>query len=192
MLFSSTQKSNKSFFSEFLDSLKSVFFVIGVLAVILVVLPTFLSSKFAMSRSVEINAPVTVVFRRLTDLNEYVRWNPFPEGDPTNQTNVSGAGVGSSLTWKGEKTGEGKMTITEVEPDKNVDIRMEFYKPMSGEGTVKWITNAKSDSRTEFIWTFEQDLSYFKRYFGLIMGSMMGKHFEKGLVNYKNIVEAQK
>jgi hypothetical protein len=63
---------------------------------------------------------------------------------------------------------------------------------MSGEGTVQWITNAKSDSKTELVWTFEQDFTYFTRYFGLVMESMMGKHFEKGLSNYKNLIETSK
>ena len=171
---------------------KKILTAVGVLFVIILVLPAFLPSKFYMSRSVEIGAPIASVFSKLTDLNEYVKWNPFPEGDPTNQANVSGVGVGSYLTWKGQKTGEGKMTITNIEPEKKIGVKMDFYKPMSGEGMVYWITNAKSDSQTEMIWTFEQDLSYFKRYFGLVMDSMMGKHFEKGLSNYKSLVEASK
>ena len=55
-----------------------------------------------------INAPANVVFTKLSDLNVYVKWNPFPEGDPTNQTNVNASGLGSFLTLKEEKTGEGK------------------------------------------------------------------------------------
>ena len=162
------------------------------MVLVVLILPVFLSSKFSMSRSIEIQAPVTTVFSKLTNLNEYVKWNPFPEGDPTNQATVEGDGVGSYLVWKGDKTGEGKMTITSVDPDKNIAIKMEFYKPMSGEGIVHWITNATSDSKTEMIWTFDQDLSYFNRYFGLFMDAMMGQHFEKGLSNYKNLVEGSK
>lgn len=143
-----------------------------------------------MSRSIEINAPLATVFSKLIDLHEYVKWNPFPEGDPTNQADVSGAGVGSSLIWKGDKTGEGKMTITNIEPEKDIVVKMEFYKPMSGEGKVQWITNAQSDSKTELVWTFEQELTFFNRYFGLVMESMMGKHFEKGLLNYKTLIES--
>ncbi len=172
--------------------MKKIMSVVGVLVLIVLIVPVFLSSHFSMSRSIEIQAPVATVFSKLTSLNEYVKWNPFPEGDPTNQANVTGDGVGSYLVWKGDKTGEGKMTITKIEPDKKIDIKMEFYKPMSGEGMVGWITNAKSDSTTEMIWTFDQDLSYFNRYFGLMMDSMMGKHFEKGLQNYKALVEASK
>ena len=172
--------------------MKKILKVLGVLFVIALILPAVLPAKFFMSRSVVIDAPIASVFSKLTDLNEYVKWNPFPEGDPTNQANVIGAGVGSYLVWKGEKTGEGKMTITKIEPEKKIGVKMDFFKPMSGEGTVYWITNPKSDSKTEMVWTFEQDLSYFKRYFGLVMDSMMGKHFEKGLSNYKSLVEASK
>lgn len=169
--------------------MKKFFVAFGVLVLVILVLPAFLSSKFSMSRSIEINAPVATVFTKLTDLNEYVKWNPFPEGDPTNKADVYGSGLGAYLVWKGDKTGEGKMTISSVEPEQKIGIKMEFYKPMSGQGMVHWITKAKSDAQTEMIWTFDQDLTYFNRYFGLFMEAMMGKHFEKGLSNFKSLVE---
>jgi uncharacterized protein YndB with AHSA1/START domain len=169
-----------------------IFMVFAVLTIIIVLIPMFLSPKFTMSRSIEIRAPLREVFKRLPDLNEFAKWNPFPEGDTTNQTTVNGVGVNSTLAWRGDKTGEGKMTITKIVPDKEVAIRMEFFKPMSGVSMVYWVTNAKSDSSTEIVWRFEQDLTYFKRYFGLMMEGMMGKQFEKGLLNYKTMVEAGK
>lgn len=166
--------------------------IVGVLILIILVLPVMLPSKFSMSRSIEIDAPVATVFTKLTDLNEYVKWNPFPEGDPTNTTEVTGVGIGSYLVWKGEKTGEGKMIIAAIEPEQKIGIKMEFYKPMSAEGTVHWITKTASSGKTEMVWTFDQDLKYFNRYFGLFMDAMMGKHFEKGLSNYKTMIEASK
>jgi uncharacterized protein YndB with AHSA1/START domain len=172
--------------------IKKIGSVVGLLILVVLVLPVFLSSHFSMSRSIEIQAPIGTVFSKLTNLNEYTKWNPFPEGDPTNQTNVTGDGLNSFMVWKGDKTGEGKMTITNIEPDKKVEIKMEFYKPMTSEGVVRWILNPKSDSTTEMVWTFDQDLYYFNRYFGLFMDAMMGKHFEKGLSTYKAIVEASK
>lgn len=170
--------------------MKNAFKIIGMLLLIGVLLPIFLPAKFSMSRAVEIQAPVSTVFSRLTSLNEYVKWNPFPEGDPTNQATVTGEGVGSYLVWKGEKTGEGKMTITNIEPEKKIEVKMEFYTPMSAEGLVQWTTSAKSTSVTELKWSFEQNLPYFFRYFGLFMDSMMGKHFEKGLLNFKGMAES--
>lgn len=172
--------------------MKKAISTIGVLILVLLILPAVLPSKFSMVRSIEIDAPINSVFAKLPDLNEYVKWNPFPEGDPTNTAEVSGLGLGSTLIWKGEKTGEGKMTITAVEPEQKISIKMEFYKPMSSEGMVYWTTQSKTDMKTEMTWAFEQDLSYFNRYFGLFMEAMMGQHFEKGLSNYKNMVESSK
>ena len=166
--------------------------IFGVVALVVLLVPTVLPSKFSMSRSIEINAPLNLVFAKLTDLNEYVKWNPFPEGDPTNTAEVSGLGLGSSLVWKGDMTGAGKMTILNLEPEHKIIVKMDFYKPMRGEGLVRWITSPKADNKTELVWTFDQELSYFMRYFGLLMESMMSKHFEKGLTNYKTLVENSK
>jgi uncharacterized protein YndB with AHSA1/START domain len=173
-----------------MKSTTKILSVVGALTLVIVILPVFLSPNFSMARSIEIQAPIGSVFSKLTNLNVYSKWNPFPEGDLTNQVNVTGEGVGSALAWTGEKTGDGKMTITHIEEGKKITVKMEFYKPMSGEGTVQWITNSKSDTNTEVIWTFEQNLSYFNRYFGLFMDAMMGKHFEKGLLNFKTLAEA--
>ena len=172
--------------------MKKIVKIVGMLILIILVLPMALPSKFSMSRSIEIEAPIATVFTKLTDLNEYVKWNPFPDGDPTNIAEVSGTGIGSYLVWKGEKTGEGKMTITTIESEQKIGIKMEFYKPMSGEGMVHWITKAASNEKTEMTWTFNQEFNYFNRYFGLFMDAMMGKHFEKGLSNYKKLIEASK
>lgn len=169
---------------------KKVLKIFGVLVIIILLVPMFLPSHISMSRSIEINSSVSAVFSKLINLNVYAKWNPFPEGDATNQTNVTGEGLNSYLVWKGDKTGEGKMTISAIETDKKIAVRMEFFKPMSGEGMVHWITEAKSDSITLMTWSFDQDLSYFNRYFGLFMDSMMGKHFEKGLQNFKKLVES--
>lgn len=171
--------------------IKKILTVVGIIVFLILALPVILPSHFSMSRTIEINKPVNLVFSKLTDLNEYVKWNPFPEGDPTNTADITGSGVGSYLVWKGEKTGEGKMTIAGIEPDKKIAIKMDFYKPMSGEGMVHWITNQKSETSTEMAWTFDQDLSYFNRYFGLMMDKMMGPHFERGLENFKKMVENQ-
>ncbi len=171
--------------------LKMIVKGIAGLVVIGLIVPMFLSSHFSMSRSIEIEAPLPTVFSKLTSLSEYNKWNPFPEGDPSNQTTVTGEGVGSSLSWTGKKTGEGKMTVTNIEPNQKIDVKMEFFKPMTGEGVVHWLTREKSASVTELTWSFEQDLSYFNRYFGLMMDAMMGKHFEKGLLNFKTLVESE-
>ncbi len=168
---------------------KKIMTALVVLILILLYIPRHLSPHFAMSRSIVIKAPVAEVFQRLPDLNEYNKWNPFAEGDTSQNTQVTGTGLNSSMTWKGKNSGEGKMTISEVESNHKIKINMEFYEPMKGTGVVYWITVPTADGNTELKWTYDQDLPYLNRYFGLVMDRMMGKHFEKGLVKYKAIVE---
>jgi len=171
---------------------KKILAAVGVLLLILALIPVFLPSHFTLSRSIQIKAPVGVVFSKLTDLNEYVKWNPFPEGDPSNKNKVTGNGLNSFLTWQGDKTGEGKMLISGIEPDSRISVKMDFYKPMAAEAMVYWATKSNQDSTTELTWSYEQDLTYFNRYWGLFMDAMMGQHFEKGLVNFKGMIESIK
>lgn len=165
---------------------KKIITALVVLILVLLYIPRHLSPHFSMSRAIVIKVPVAEVFKRLPDLNEYNNWNPFSEND---STQVTGTGVNSFMTWKGKDSGEGKMTIVEIEPNHKIKIKMDFYKPMKGEAVVYWITVPTADGNTEFKWTYDQDLPYLNRYFGLVMDRMMGKYFEKGLVKYKAIVE---
>jgi len=171
-------------------TLKTIFVFLTIFILISLYLPKHLNPHFSMSRSIVIKAPVSEVYKRLPDLNEYVKWNPF--ADSKQQSEVTGVGLNSFLTWRGGDSGEGKMTITQMEPNHKIKINMEFYKPMKGEGVVWWIVVPTPDGNTEFKWTFDQDLPYFNRYFGLFMERMMGKYFEKGLNTYKAIVESSK
>lgn len=175
-----------------MKQLKTVGIVLVALVLLFLYIPQHLKPHFSMSRSIVINAPVSEVFKRLPDLNEYNKWNPFSAGDTTHTTQVTGVGLDSYMTWKGKNSGEGKMTIAEVKINHKIKINMEFYAPMKGEGVVYWIVVPTPDGNAEMKWTFDQDMPYFQRYFGLFMDKMMGKHFERGLATYKTIVESAK
>jgi hypothetical protein len=102
---------------------------------------------------------------------------------------INGSGVGAYLTWKGPKTGEGKMTITGIKPSERIDIKLEFYTPMAGEALIGWTTEAVDPGKTRMTWSMDQELSYLMRYFGLLMNGSMGGMFEHGLDNLKKQVE---
>jgi Polyketide cyclase / dehydrase and lipid transport len=169
--------------------LKKILIVMGVVVAFTLVLPLVLSQKMQITRSIEIQNSQPAVHAYLTDLNQYPKWNPFSENDPGSTHQVMGSGVGSALTWKGEKTGEGKMTITEIRAPQSVLLKLEFYTPMAGEAIVGWTTDAIDASKTRMTWSMDQNLPYFQRYFGLLMNGMIGKTFERGLVNLKKQLE---
>jgi len=175
--------------------LKIVLAVLGGLVLLLLGIPAVLSAKMRIERSIEIGSSPAAVFAYLADLNKYPKWNPFAEGDPSSTADVTGSGVGSVLAWKGDKTGEGKMTVTELEPNHLVRLKLEFYTPMSGQAVITWTTDAPAEvdaattSRTRMTWSMDQDLPYLQRYFGLVMRGMMVKTFDRGLRKLKEQLE---
>lgn len=172
--------------------MKTAMYFLVALVIVLLIAPVLMPAQYQLARSIEINAPLNAVYPRLTDLNEFVKWNPFSESDPTSKTEVVGTGVGSTMTYSGEKSGEGRMTIVNAVPDKSVDLRMDFYKPMPGEAMAHWIVAASSETTTTLTWSYEQNLPYFKRYLGIMMDFMMSPIFDKGLQNFKSLVESAK
>jgi hypothetical protein len=169
--------------------LKKILTVFGGLVFLLLIIPVALSSKMQITRSIEIQSSSATVHTYLADLNQYPKWNPFSENDPGSTNQITGTGIGSVLTWRGEKTGEGKMTITQIQSPQNIQLRLEFYTPMAGEATIGWTTEAIEANKTRMTWSMNQDLPYFQRYFGLFMKGMIGKTFDRGLSNLKKQFE---
>lgn len=165
--------------------LKKILIVLGTLLAVLLVVPAFLSSQMHISRTIEIESTPMGVHTYLVDLNHYPKWNPFSESDPGSTNQITGSGVGSFLIWKGEKTGEGKMTITQIQPHQRIQLKLEFFKPMPGVAWIEWVTDEVSANSTRVTWSMDQNLPYFQRYFGLVMDGMIGTMFEKGLSNLK-------
>ncbi len=172
-----------------LTMLKKLLVILSVVVVLLLAIPAVLSPKIKLDRSIEIQNSAATVHAYLVDLTQYPKWNPFSESDPGSTTHVTGVGLGSTLTWKGDKTGEGKMTVTEIQPNARVQLRLEFITPMAGEALIGWTTEAIDADGTRMTWSMDEDLSYFQRYFGLVMNGAMGKTFEKGLMNLKRQLE---
>lgn len=168
--------------------------LIGLVAIfaVLALLPLVLSPKVQIVRSVEINSDLEKTHLFLADFQNFGTWNPFASEDPSSTSEVREKGVGSTFSWNGKKTGEGRMTISAIVPNQTVKIDLEFFVPMPGSAKSEWQTEKTASGGTKVVWVFEQELSYPKRYFGLFMDSMMGGIFETGLKNLKAQVESLK
>jgi uncharacterized protein YndB with AHSA1/START domain len=158
--------------------------IIGFIALVLII-PAFLSSKTTVTRSAIVTAPADTVFSYLSNFNNFTQWSPWYEKEPSAVVTVVGVGTGSKYSWVGKKVGAGSMTIVGLEPNKAVDIKLEFTEPWQSVATTKWSV-APAENGSKVTWEMSQDLSYLKRYFGLKMDEMIGPDFEKGLSNLKD------
>lgn len=171
-------------------ALKWILGIVGGLVALVLLVPALLPSAVHVERSAVINKPPENVYAYISDLNNFKQWNPFIEGDPTVQTQVTGSGVGTVYSWKGDeqKTGAGQMTIAALDPNKKVDLDMEMFAPMAARFKASYIL-APTDGGTQMTWTYDGENGYFGRYFGLMMDGMLGPMFEKGMSNLKGQLE---
>lgn len=173
-----------------MKALKKILLAIGLLLAVLIVISFFLPSRLHIEKSVEINAPADIVFEQFNTLQNWEQWSPWVKMDPQSKREYfgSGAGVGSGYTWKGEKTGEGKLTITESNPYTSIVTELE----MRGEKVYPGFNFEESGGKTKVTWYFDSDAGWnpFGRYMNLMVKGMLGHQFEQGLNDVKQIVES--
>ena len=166
-------------------------FIIGVL-IIITLFGRTLPRIATIERSVIINAPYQTVFPEVSNLRNFVTWDPWTRKDPNIQQTFSGEDgtVGSSFSWKGNnKVRQGTMTITGIEPGSLVTLDIDF----GNRGTAKCSFVVEDlNEQTKVTWGFESDMgSAFRRgIFTKMMKSFIEKDYDAGLNNLKTRVEA--
>ncbi|HEX4922947.1 MAG TPA: SRPBCC family protein [Bdellovibrionales bacterium] len=168
--------------------LKKIGIAVAVLIVVLLAMPAMLPGTVHVERSAQINVPPGAAYALLSDFNHFTKWSPWYEIDPGVKTEVTGQGVGSVYAWEGQQTGRGSMTITGLESNQRVDVKLAFVEPWQSEADCKWIIT-EDGAGSKVTWAFDQNLPYMMRYFGLTMDKMLGADFERGLAKLKGVLE---
>jgi uncharacterized protein YndB with AHSA1/START domain len=165
------------------------------LLILLVGLAFYISSRpdfFSVTRSISINAAPEAVFPWINDLKKWQPWSPWVRMEPTAKVNFEGIteGAGAAMTWEGQKTGAGRMAITESVPPQKIVFRLDFYKPMQGT-SITTFTLTPEGSGTHVSWTMEGKNNFVAKAMGLVMNcdKMVGGQFEDGLRNLKDVAE---
>ncbi len=176
-----------------MNVLKKILIGLGALIALFLVVGIFLPSSYRVERAIEINKAPEVVFTQVSDFNNWLKWNPWSEMEPTAKNTITGEArqAGSSWAWEGKVVGAGSMTFEKIEPNQRIESKLVFTAPQQAQAQDSW-TFAPTAVGTNVIWHNEGGLDYpLGRYFGLMMdGSILGPQFEKGLANLKRVCEA--
>ena len=167
---------------------------IVILVALAVIVAFFLPRHVNVSRSIEIEAPPSVIFPLVGDLRRTDEWSPWLESDPAVEITFTGPtdGVGQTMHWQSDNpnVGSGAQSITRLEPDSEVETALDF----GDQGMATAIIELDPDETgTEVIWSFTTDLGFnpIARYFGLMFGEWIGGDYEKGLAKLKTVAEAE-
>ncbi len=170
--------------------LKRIALGLVALVVILVLVSFALPSSYRVERVATIKAPIAKVYALTGDLNEWPKWSPWIDMDPTIETTVANkaTGVGAHQRWTGA-SGDGELTFTKADPATGVEYDMSFnkgqFKSRAG------MALSKDGEGTKLTWwmTGELGMNPMARYMGVMMDKWVGKDFDRGLEKIKAAVE---
>jgi len=164
--------------------------VIAVLAIL--AYATTRPDTFRVERSVTINAAPERIFPLINDFRAWAAWSPYETMD-TNLKKEYGAittGRGATYGWEGDKTGRGRMEITEAAAPRKIVIKLDFIKPFEANNIAEF-TLAPGAGGTNVTWAMHGPALFVGKAMGLFMDmdNMVGKDFAKGLQNLKALAE---
>ena len=141
----------------------------------------FISGKIEVS--IEIEAPVVIVYEKVTDLQTWPTWAPWWKKDSTMTTVYSGqkSGLGAKMSWSGVDGG-GSLEIVEANFIKNLknELFFEGMPPSYHIWTFEEIGNV-----TRVTWSFQDELPFYVHFMQLFISSEL----EEGLKGLKNNCE---
>jgi len=170
--------------------IKTAAVVLVILIVTVAVIGLFLPAKYSVERSIVINAAPEKVHKYVGDLKKWDEWTPWKEEDPSIVVTLGEktSGAGASQSWVGD-SGTGALTITESSPDNGIKYDLLFDGgTYECRGSVMYYR--LPDGNTRVTWDMSGDMgkSLTSGYFALLMDTMVGNMFEKGLKNLKKAV----
>lgn len=164
--------------------------IFGVILAIFVVIGLILPNQVEIKREIEINASTTIIHEYVNNLDNWPKWSPWLELDPSIQTTIGNIhkGVGASQSWLGN-SGGGNLTFTKSSIEKGVVYDMSF----EGDPTIyqAGLSYQTKGNKTLVTWTMIGEMKpiIIGNYFALLMDSLVGDSFVAGLEKLKEISE---
>lgn len=150
--------------------------------------------EFRVERRLRIAAPADKVWPLVSELRAFNRWNPYERKDPLIKSAYSGAaaGVGSRYDWDSKEVGSGSLEITGQQPGRAVQMKLDFVKPFEAHNQAEFALQAAPDGSTEVRWTMSGPATFMSKLMGIFidMDRMVGRDFEDGLQNLRQLAEA--
>ncbi|HEV7781563.1 MAG TPA: SRPBCC family protein [Chitinophagaceae bacterium] len=148
-----------------------------------------------VKRSIEIDAAAPVIYDKLIKLENFNKFSVWSQEDSSavyTRTGTDGT-VGASSSWKGSPviSGEGRIEITELVPNRRVAHKLSFTKPRKGTAGSVFELRETNKDKTTVDWTFTMTTPRPWNIFNLLysVDKQMGKDFEDGLTALKTMIE---
>jgi hypothetical protein len=168
---------------------------VGLLIVAFIAFVATRPTDYRVERSAVFCAPPSAVFPIINDLHQWSHWSPYDYRDPNMQKTYSGAaaGPGASYAWNGNgQVGEGRLTISDSQPNELVAMDLEFTRPFKCHNLVQF-TMTPVEGGTRVSWIMDGKNTLVSKAMSLVMNmdKMIGSDFERGLSNLDKFVSGE-
>lgn len=169
--------------------LKRILVVIAIIIAIPLVVALFVPKEFNSERSIVIDKPKSQVFEYIRFVRNQDNFGVWQLSDPDlkyTEEGVDGT-VGYKYSWDGEVTGKGSQKIVEISSPDSIVTELDFGMGEPANSFFRLVE--QSPSQTKVTWGMRGRSPYPLNVFSLIFD--IGKDFEQGLHNLKELLENQ-
>jgi len=173
----------------------TVLFGVLCLVVLLLIIAAFVKKDYSVERDIMISKPKPSVFdylKRLKNQDNFSKWVLMDPNMKKEYRGIDGiSGFVSAWESNDKNVGKGEQEIKKIIEGDRIDYEIRFIKPFAGVANAYLKTTAVSNNRTMVAWGFESKMKYPMNLMLLFMNmeNMIGKDFETGLLNLKNLLE---
>jgi hypothetical protein len=179
--------------------MKRVLLVVAVMVVAALAYVVSRPATFRVSRMAVVPAPPDVVYGQVVDFNRWPAWSPWEGKDPAMKRSYEGAAgtVGASYGWasQNEEVGTGKMTVTGLEPNQRLVIKLDFKEPFESTSTVTFSFKPMMlvPGSTQVLWSMEGGGGLSGKLMNAFMNpdQAVGPDFQQGLMNLTRVSDAE-
>lgn len=173
--------------------LKKIAIVLVVVLALIMALAATRPDSFSVERRISIKAPPEKVMPLLADFRNWQSWSPWERLDPNMTRTFSGpaSGLGAVYEWSGNSdVGRGRMEIIEYTPPSKTAIKLQFIEPMAITNTTTFALLPQAGG-TDVVWTMAGPMPFMSKVMSVFMSmdTMVGRDFERGLVQLKAAAE---
>ena len=142
--------------------------------------------KMNISRSIDIKASKSEIFKHINDFNNWIPWSPWLLMEP--EAKVTVAADSKSYEWDGDRVGSGNMKVIEEQGEEYINFDLNFLKPWKSSSTTNFKLEETNDGTT-VTWTMNSSLPFFLFWMKNMMKAFVGADYERGLDMLKSLVE---
>ncbi len=177
-----------------MKALKIILGIVLVLVLAFVIGMFIFPTTLKVERSIEINAPRSLVFEHVNNFAHVNQWSPWTKLDPNMKSEITGEdGTTSAVyAWESDSddVGKGDQQFTLITVD-TVLTHINFYKPFESSADAYLVLEELTPTTTKVTWGFVSDVGRPGNVFmGLMNGAeAIGADYQKGLDSLKAQVE---